>query len=99
MANSPIDLDEFIIYFNGQGQLIDFLSNDRTAIADMKQYPFSTPISDYQNINGINVMTYGEAVWHYPDGKFTYGQFFLKDIEYNSVNLDKQKIVRTGDRK
>jgi hypothetical protein len=73
------------LYFNDRGQLIDFRSNDRTAIADMKQYPFSTPVSDYQNINGINVMTYGEAVWHYPDEKFTYGQFFLKDIEYNSV--------------
>jgi len=71
-----------ILYFNDRGQLINFLSNDRTAIADMKQYPFSTPVSDYQNINGINVMTYGEAVWHYPDGKFTYGQFFLKDIEH-----------------
>jgi hypothetical protein len=75
------------LYFNEQGQLIDFLSNDRTAISDMKQYPFSTPISDYQNIHGINVMTRGDAIWHYPDGEFTYGKFVLKDIEYNSDKL------------
>jgi hypothetical protein len=53
----------------------------------MKQYPFSTPISDYRNINGINVMTRGDAIWHYPDGEFTYGKFLLKDIEYNSDKL------------
>jgi hypothetical protein len=75
------------LYFNEQGQLINFLSNDRTAISDMKQYPFSTPISDYRNINGINVMTRGDAIWHYPDGEFTYGKFLLKDIEYNSDKL------------
>jgi hypothetical protein len=71
------------LYFNEQGQLINFKSDDRTAIADMKQYPFSTPISDYQNLNGINIMSCGEAVWGYPDGNFTYGKFRLKEIKYN----------------
>jgi len=71
------------LYFNKQGQLVDFTSNDRTAVADMKQYPFSTPAKDYKNINGVNIPGYGEAVWHYPDGKFTYGIFRLKEIEYN----------------
>ena len=69
--------------FNNQGQLINFFSEDRTAVADMKQYLFSTPIYEYKKIKGINLMSYGEAVWHYPDGKFIYGKFKLKDIEYN----------------
>ncbi|NWF89671.1 MAG: hypothetical protein HXY50_09440 [Ignavibacteriaceae bacterium] len=72
-----------ILYFNEAGQLINFTSDDRTAIADMKQYRFSTPVKDYKNINGINVPTYGEAIWHYPDGEFVYGKFSLKSIEYN----------------
>ena len=71
------------LFFNKQGQLIDFLSEDRTAVSDMNQYPFSTPVSKYKNINGFNLMSYGEAVWHYTDGKFTYGKFTLKDLEYN----------------
>lgn len=71
------------LFFNDKGQLIDFLSNDRTAVADMKQYPFSTPAKDYKNINGVNIASYGEAVWHYPDRKFTYGIFRLKEVEYN----------------
>ena len=72
-----------ILYFNEAGQLINFTSDDRTAISDMKQYRFSTPVYGYRNINGINVMSGGEAIWHYPDGKFTYGKFKLKSIQYN----------------
>jgi hypothetical protein len=72
-----------ILFFNEQGQLIDFVSEDRTEINDMKRYPFSTPVSSYKNIQGVNVMTHGETIYEYPDGKFTYGRFELKSIEYN----------------
>ena len=72
-----------ILYFNMQGQLIDFISNDR----DVNHYPFSTPVSNYKNINGINIMTYGETIWHYPDGNFVYGKFNLKSIEYNVTDF------------
>ena len=75
-----------ILYFNEAGQLINFTSDDRTAITDMKQYRFSTPVTDYKNINGINVMTGGEAIWHYPDGEFVYGKFSLKTIHHNLSN-------------
>ena len=68
-----------ILSFNNQGQLVDFISNDR----DVNHYAFSTPVSNYKNINGINIMTYGETIWHYPDGKFVYGKFNLKEVEYN----------------
>lgn len=72
-----------MLYFNDKGQLVDFVSNDRTAVSEMKQYPFSTPCSNYKNFNGYNIMSEGDAVWHYPEGKFTYGKFILKEIEYN----------------
>ena len=72
-----------ILFFNNEGKLINFVSNDRTAISDMKEHPFFTPVSAYKNINGINVMSKGEAVYEYEDGKFTYGIFNLKSIEYN----------------
>ncbi|ESU25294.1 hypothetical protein FLJC2902T_31020 [Flavobacterium limnosediminis JC2902] len=71
------------LYFNEKGHLVNFISDDRTAMADGKQYPFSTPVSDYKSVNGIKLMSYGEAVWYYPDGKFTYGKFHLKEIQYN----------------
>lgn len=72
-----------ILYFNETGQLINFISHDRYSISEMKAFPFSTPVKAYKNINGYNIPTYGEAVWHYPDGEFVYGKFRLKDLEYN----------------
>lgn len=55
------------LYFNELGQLINFISDDRYAIGDMKQYRFSTPVKDYTQINGRNIWNYGETIWHYPD--------------------------------
>jgi hypothetical protein len=73
------------LIFNEQGQLVNFISDDRFAAenGDMKQYRFSTPVRDYKEINGYRLPTYGEAVWHYPDGDFSYGKFHLQDLEYN----------------
>jgi hypothetical protein len=72
------------LYFNEEGKLINFTSDDRYAISDMKQYRFSTPAKEYIKIADRNVLQYGEAVWHYPEGEFVYGKFYLKSIEYNA---------------
>ncbi|GAB5554376.1 MAG: hypothetical protein Sapg2KO_39670 [Saprospiraceae bacterium] len=72
-----------VLKFNEQGQLLNFISEDRSDVSDGKNYTFSTPVGAYKNINGFNVCTYGEAIWHYPEGKFTYGKFNLKRIDYN----------------
>ena len=76
-----------ILYFNEQGQLINFISDDRYVIGDMKQYRFSTPVKEYTQMNGRNIWKYGETIWHYPDGEFVYGKFTLKSIEYNLSKL------------
>lgn len=72
-----------VLYFQEDGQLVNFISGDRTDVSVMKQYPWSTPVSNYKLMNGINVMTYGEAIWHYPESPFTYGKFHLRSIAYN----------------
>ena len=71
------------LFFNEKGQLVNFVSDDRYAISEKRQYRFSTPVGDYKNFNGYNLPGYGEAVWHYPDGEFTYGKFYLQDVMYN----------------
>ncbi len=78
-----VDKISAVLYFNEQGQLINFTSDDRYAVTDMKQYRFSTPVKDYTQMNGRNIWKYGETIWHYPDGEFVYGKFTLKSIEYN----------------
>jgi hypothetical protein len=76
-----------ILHFNELGQLVNFISDDRYAVSDMKQYRFSTPMKDYKSFDGINVPAYGEAVWHYPEGEFVYGKFKLVSIEYNITDF------------
>lgn len=70
------------LHFNTKGELINFVSDDRYAISDMKQYRFSTPVNEYRSFNGFRLASYGEAVWHYPEGPFTYGKFRMKEITY-----------------
>ncbi len=72
-----------ILYFNEKGQLINFTSEDRYSVSEMKTFPFSTPAENYKNIKGYNLPTYGEAIWHYPEGEYVYGKFHVKSIEYN----------------
>lgn len=71
------------LYFNQTGQLVDFVSDDRYDVGSMQRYRFSTPVSKYLNYHGYNLASFGEAIWHYPAGKFTYGEFELQDVQYN----------------
>ena len=75
------------LYFNEEGQLINFVSHDRYSVAEMKTFPFSTPVGAYKMINGYHLPTYGEGVWHYPEGAFVYGKFKVKNILYNVSEL------------
>ena len=75
------------LYFNESGQLVNFISDDRYAVSDMKQYRFSTPMKDYKSYGQIVAPAYGEAVWHYPDGEFVYGKFNMSNIQYNVTDF------------
>lgn len=78
-----------ILLFNEKGQLINFISDDRTDISDMKQYRFSVPVSEYKTFEGQNIPTEIKAVWHYPEGDFVYGNLVLKNIRFN---IDKKNL-------
>lgn len=75
-----------LLYFNAEGQLVNFVSDDRYAREDggLKKYRFSTPISEYRNFDGYRIGTRGSAIYHYPEGAFEYGKFHVIDILYNA---------------
>lgn len=81
-TNKGISISANLI-FDEENRLVNFISDDRYDINEGKTYRFSTPLSEFKIINGIELPTYGEAIWHYPEGEFVYGKFHLKDIEYN----------------
>ena len=71
------------LYFDAEGRLVDFVSDDRYDISTRQQLRFSTPLAQYRDFGPLRLVGYGEAVWHYPDGKFAYGRFWTQTVEYN----------------
>ena len=45
---------------------------------------WSTPITEYKEINGIRMPTKGDAVWNLSSGDLKYIEVELIDIEYNN---------------
>ncbi len=75
-----------VLYFNEKGELVNFVSEDRSALQDdgsMRKARWSTPVRDYREIDGRKIPTYGQTIWNYTEGDFTYGIFTLKNILYN----------------
>ena len=75
-----------ILYFNDIGELINFVSDDRSALQDngtLRKARWSTPVRNYRDFEGRKIPTYGETIWNYPEGDFTYGIFNLTGIAYN----------------
>ncbi len=78
------------LYFDENGALINFLSNDRFMSSDGKtylNYPWSTPVKKYTDIGGRKVVQYAEATWHTPEGEHNYAKFDLETIEYNCTQF------------
>lgn len=73
------------LYFASDGRLINFISNDRYAIIDGTPIlvPWSTPISEYHIVNGLNLPYKGKAIWHFTDYDFTYITLTIEDVTYN----------------
>lgn len=78
--------------FNEDHELVDFFSDDRTAVSsDGKTFTpqrWSTPISGYRSLGATRLGTVGEGRWHAPDGEFAYIEYRLDDITYNAAELD-----------
>ena len=72
-VNGPYSVSA-TLEFNAQGELINFVSDDRAALqhdGTLRQARWSTPLRNYIDFGGRRVLSYCEAVWHYPGGDFT----------------------------
>jgi hypothetical protein len=79
------------LHFDANGDLVDFVSNDRFLSADGKSYrslPWSTPMRGFRDFGGVRLPAHGDAVWKAPEGDFVYGRFDLQSVEYNFVTPD-----------
>lgn len=76
-----------VLLFNQEGELVDFVSEDRLAASsdgsEFTRQGWSTPVGDYRSLGPLRVMSRGEGRWHPPDGEFTYIELELVDLELN----------------
>jgi hypothetical protein len=78
-----------LLYFNQKGALMNFISNDRYE-TDGKQYhnyPWATPVTDYQMLNGYFLPGKAKLIYQKPEGDFTYGELEYKSVQYNLSEL------------
>jgi hypothetical protein len=74
------------LFFNVKGELVNFISNDRFETVDGKNYynyPWSTPVLSYTDINGYHLPSEAKLIYKHPDEDFCYGEFRLVSLEYN----------------
>ncbi|MDZ7370699.1 MAG: hypothetical protein ONB12_05985 [candidate division KSB1 bacterium] len=74
-----------LLMFDDNGRLLNFVSEDRYALSGktFRRLRWSTPISEYVELNGLRLPGKAEMIYAYPEGDFAYGRFSLKSIEYN----------------
>ena len=85
-TNGPHDVTATLT-FDDDGDLVEFWSDDRPNSSSGHFIPmrWSTPISEYRDVGGMHLLHRGSAVYHRPDGPFTYGEFTIRSIEYDTA--------------
>ena len=73
------------LLFNDRDELVDFWSDDRpdSSAGHFTPMRWSTPVTEYRDADGRHVLHRGSAVYHRPDGPFTYGEFTMRSIHYD----------------
>jgi len=77
-----------MLYFNDEGRMINFAAercftgNDGYSLET-----WTTPLSEYAELNGVYLPVKGEGVWNLDSGDFAYIRLELTRIEYNKPEL------------
>lgn len=77
-----------MLYFNDEGRMTNFTAVRYFAGKDgysLEQW--STPLSEYAELNGMYLPVKGEGVWNLADGDFTYIRLEMTRLEYNKPEL------------
>ncbi len=88
------------LLFDDDGDLVDFVSDDRFAIdpggKSFTRRRWSTPVGDYQLWNGRRLASRGSGVWHAPapDGTFAYLEMTITDVVTDSRSSAGLREVR-----
>lgn len=85
--NGPANVSAMLT-FHEDGRLLDFRSEDRYDSSGGKNFilrPWSTPVSEYGNFDGMTLPKRAVAIYERPDGDFTYIELSVDDIVHNPL--------------
>lgn len=84
LTNGPHEVTATLV-FNDRDELVDFWSDDRPDSSTGSFVPmrWSTPVTEYRDIDGRHLLHRGSAAYVRPDGPFTYGEFTMNSIQYD----------------
>ena len=75
------------LLFNELGELVDFRSEDRYAVAPdgapPRRMTWSTPVGSYRDFGGVRIASSGRGLWHEPSGEYAYIELSIDDVRYN----------------
>jgi hypothetical protein len=72
------------LIFNAAEELVDFVSDDRGMLGKdgtLRILRWTTPMRAYRDVGGSHLASEGGAIWHRPEGPFTYGRMRLTGYE------------------
>ena len=74
------------LLFDEQGRPTNFTTmRYREVDGDFSLDPWSTPITGYGSLAGLNLPTRGQAVWNLPTGDYDYIDLEITELEYNTT--------------
>jgi hypothetical protein len=84
--------------FAASGELIDWWSDDRGALAadgkTVEWMRWSTPLSEYKSFGDRRLASHGEAVWHAKAGTYSYLTVEIEEVEVNVTGAGGAQAVR-----
>jgi hypothetical protein len=73
------------MYFDETGKVTNFTADrHREVDGEFSLDPWSTPVTKYGMMAGLNLPVCGQAVWNLPAGDFVYIEVEITEITYNS---------------
>jgi hypothetical protein len=73
------------MFFDDDGRLTNFSAmRYREIKGDFSLDPWSTPMTGYGQMAGLNLPIRGQAVWNLPSGDLPYAELEIEEIQYNT---------------
>lgn len=71
--------------FDPEGRLIDFRADRyRDVKGSFEMTPWSTPLTEHARFDGVELPSYGTALWELEEGNFEYIRIRATDVQYSS---------------